>query len=95
MDGAAQSRDMQKAENSRKIMNKKGIKKIPGVSRVEVNGKIYEFVSDDNSHPNTNEIHYELQILAEEMIKAGYIPDTSWVTCDVETEGKKRTSVSS
>jgi pentatricopeptide repeat protein len=86
----AQSGDMNKAEELRELMDKKGIKKIPGISTVEVNGKIYEFVSDDNSHANIREIHAELQLLTEEMIKAGYNPDTSWVTRDIEHEEEKK-----
>jgi hypothetical protein len=81
---------MNKREELRALMDKKGIKKIPGISTVEVNERIYEFVSGDNSHPNIKEIHSELQLLAEEMIKAGYNPDTSWVTRDVESEEEKK-----
>jgi pentatricopeptide repeat protein len=86
----AQCGDMNKAEELRLLMDKRGIKKIPGVSTVDVNGKIYEFVSDDNSHPNIKEIHSELQLLTKELIKAGYNPDTSWVTRDVESEEEKK-----
>jgi pentatricopeptide repeat protein len=86
----AQSGNMNKAEDLRVLMDKKGIKKIPGISTVEVNGKIYEFVSDDNSHANIKEIHSELQLLTEEMIIAGYNPDTSWVIRDVESEEEKK-----
>jgi tetrahydromethanopterin S-methyltransferase subunit F len=31
-----------------------------------------------------------LQLLTEEMIKAGYNPDTSWITRDVESEEEKK-----
>jgi len=86
----AQCGNMDKAEELRALMDKKGIKKTPGISTVELNGKIYEFVSGDNSHPNIKEIHSELQLLTEEMIEAGYNPDTSWVTRDVETEEEKK-----
>jgi hypothetical protein len=55
-----------------------------------VNGKVYEFVSDDTSHPNIKEIHEELQLLTEEMMKAGYKPDISWITRDIEGEEEKK-----
>ncbi len=71
-------------------MDKRGIKKTPGVSTVEVNGKIYKFVSSDNSHPNIKETHEELQLLIEEMMKAGYEPDTSWITRDIVSEEEKK-----
>jgi pentatricopeptide repeat protein len=86
----AQSGNMKKREELRTLMDKRGIKKIPGVSTVELNGKIYEFVSDDNSHPNIKEIHEELQLLIEEMMKAGYEPDTSWITRDIVSEEEKK-----
>jgi len=85
-----QSGNMNKAEELRILMEKKAIKKIPGISTVEVNGKVYEFISDDNLHLNIKEIHEELQLLTEEMIEAGYDPDTSWVTRDVENEEEKK-----
>jgi pentatricopeptide repeat protein len=86
----AQSGDMNKAEELRTLMERKGIKKTPGISTVDVYGKVYEFISDDVSHPNIKEIHEELQLLTEEMIKAGYNPDTSWVTRVIESEQEKK-----
>ena len=73
-----------------KNKERKGIKKTPGISTVEVNGKIYESISDDKSNPNVSEIHNESQILTEEMIKAGYNADTSRITRDVESKEEKK-----
>jgi pentatricopeptide repeat protein len=84
-----QCRNMTKREELRTLMNRRGIKKIPGISTVDVNGKIYEFVSNDNSHPDIKQIHSELQLLTEEMIEAGYNPDTSWITRDIGSEEEK------
>jgi pentatricopeptide repeat protein len=86
----AQSGNMNKAERLRVLMERRGVKKIPGVSTVEVNGKIYQFVSNDSSHANIKEIHSELELLTEEMIKVGYKPDIGWVTRDVESEEEKK-----
>jgi len=86
----AECGDMNKREELRTLMDKKCIKKIPGISRVDVNGKIYEFLSDDNLHPNIKEIHEELELLLEDMLKAGYNPDTSCVTRNVEGEEEKK-----
>jgi len=86
----AQCGNMIKREEVRALMDKRGIKKMPGISTVDLNGKIYEFVSEDNSHPNIKEIHSELQLLTEEMIRAGYNPDTSWITRDIESEEEKK-----
>jgi hypothetical protein len=62
------------------------MKKLPGLYTVIVNGKVYIFLSDDSVHSNINEIDQELQLLTEEMIKANYIPDISWMIYDVESE---------
>jgi pentatricopeptide repeat protein len=86
----AQTGNMNKREELRTLMDKKGIKKIPGISTVEVNGKVYEFISDDSLHPNIKEIHEELQLLTEEIIEAGYNPDISWITRDIESEEEKK-----
>ena len=85
-----QSGNMDKAQELRTLMDTKGIKKIPGISKVELNGKMYEFVSDDHSHPNIKQIHKELQLLTKEIIKIGYNPDTSWITRDTESEEEKK-----
>jgi hypothetical protein len=86
----AQYGNMEKREEIRILMDRRSIKKIPVISTVEVNENVYEFVCDDNSHPNIKEIHSELQLLTEGMIKAGYNPDTSWITRDVESEEEKK-----
>ncbi len=86
----AQSGNKAKSDELRILMDKKGIKKIPGVSTVDVNGTSYRFVSDNNSHPNIKEIHSELQLLTEEMIKARYKPDTSWLIRDIDSEEQKK-----
>jgi len=86
----AQSGNMENRNRLRELMDARGIKKTPGLSLVEVNDKVYRFVSEDNSHPNINEINVELEKLTEEMIKAGYNPDTSWITRDIESEEEKK-----
>lgn len=52
-----------------------GLKKPPGCSYIEVQGKVHEFFADDQMHPCKNEIYAELQSLSRQMKKAGYVPD--------------------
>jgi pentatricopeptide repeat protein len=86
--------DKEKRAKIQDLMRKVGAKKVPGVSRVEVNGTIHSFVSEDDSHEDIKEIYHELSVLNREMMEAGYIPDTSLVTRELETEEEKLTAIS-
>jgi pentatricopeptide repeat protein len=78
--------DLSKAKNIRKLMDARGVRKIVDLSIVEVNGKLYQFVINDSSHPKIKEIHHQLQLLTEEIIKAGYNPENNWVMHDLSDE---------
>jgi hypothetical protein len=82
----AQMGDMNKREELGRLIDQRVIKKIPNFSTVEMNDEVYQFASDDTSHPNIKKINEEVQILTDDIIKAGYNPETSWVTRDIETE---------
>ncbi|WJX42741.1 hypothetical protein P8452_29938 [Trifolium repens] len=73
----------------RKLMMERGIKKTPGCSLMEMNGIVYEFVAGDKSHPQSKEIYSKLEKMKQELISAGYSPDTSEVFLDVGEEEKE------
>nr|KYP43835.1 Putative pentatricopeptide repeat-containing protein At3g15930 family [Cajanus cajan] len=73
----------------RKMMMEKGIKKTPGCSLMELNGNVYEFVAGDQSHPQSKEIYAKLENMMQDLIKAGYSPDTSEVFLDLGEEDKE------
>lgn len=73
----------------RKLMMERGIKKTPGCSLMEMNGIVYEFVAGDKSHPQSEEIYEKLENMKQELINAGYSPDTSEVFLDVGEEDKE------
>ncbi|GAB4858395.1 Putative pentatricopeptide repeat-containing protein At3g49142 [Ancistrocladus abbreviatus] len=73
----------------RLTMKKKGIKKTPGVSNVELKGQVYTFLVGDRSHPQSKEIYKELDLLAGKMKEAGYVPETDSALHDVEEEDKE------
>ncbi|XP_057831594.2 putative pentatricopeptide repeat-containing protein At2g01510 [Cryptomeria japonica] len=77
------------AAKIKKMMKDRGVKKETGYSWVEVKNRLYGFVVDDRSHAQTEEIYATLQNLDEQMKKAGYIPDSSFVLHDVEVEKKE------
>ncbi len=76
-----------KAHQVRKLMEERGIKKIPGATKVEINGMVHTLIAGDKSHPDTELIYAELDILLKELKAAGYVADTSWVIrTDIEAE---------
>ncbi|KAG8390364.1 hypothetical protein BUALT_Bualt01G0075800 [Buddleja alternifolia] len=73
----------------RLFMKGRGIKKIPGVSNVELDDRVHTFLAGDRSHPRTAEIYDELDILLGKMKEAGYVPKTDTALHDVEEEDKE------
>ncbi|XP_061340030.1 putative pentatricopeptide repeat-containing protein At3g15930 [Gastrolobium bilobum] len=73
----------------RKMMMERGIKKTPGCSLMELNGIVYEFVAGDQSHPQSKEIYAKLENMMQDLIYAGYSPDTSEVFLDIGEEDKE------
>ncbi|KAH7420315.1 hypothetical protein KP509_13G001600 [Ceratopteris richardii] len=71
------------AAKLRKIMIQRGIKKSQGWSSITVDGRVTEFSAGDTSHPQTSEIHSELDKITEEIKMMGYVPDTKLVLHDV------------
>ncbi|KAK6164074.1 hypothetical protein DH2020_000938 [Rehmannia glutinosa] len=65
-----------------------GMKKFPGYSVVEVNGKLHAFVVEDKSHPQYGEIMGILEEMENEMRDMGYVPKTEFVLHNVEEEVK-------
>eukprot|EP01018_Ginkgo_biloba_P008632 Gb_28758 [translate_table: standard] len=76
-------------EKVRKMMKEKRVKKVPGCSWIEVNNKVYAFLTGDRSHPQTQKIYAKLETLSRQMKSAGYVPDTDFVLRDVEDEQKE------
>eukprot|EP01018_Ginkgo_biloba_P023510 Gb_17379 [translate_table: standard] len=76
-------------EKVRTIMKKRGVKKMPGCSWIEVKNKVHAFLAGDKSHPQSDKIHAMLKSLVEQMKEAGYLPDTNFVLDDVEEEEKE------
>ncbi|KAL3838166.1 hypothetical protein ACJIZ3_022757 [Penstemon smallii] len=73
----------------RSIMKERGIKKIPGVSNVELRDQVYTFLAGDRSHPQSVEIYEELDLLLGKMKEVGYVPKTDTTLHDVEEEDKE------
>ncbi|CAN6472423.1 unnamed protein product [Victoria cruziana] len=67
----------------RKSMREKGLKKEPGLSWLEIQGRVHSFVMGDLSHPQIKEIKKTLEWLKEKLHRAGYVPDRNVVLHDV------------
>lgn len=80
----------QEKQRIRKMMEDRGIKKQPGLSRIEVGGKVHAFMANDRNHPELPAIHAELSRIVKEMYLAGYEPDTRFVLHDIDEAAKVR-----
>lgn len=74
----------------RSIMKGKGIKKMPGVSNVELNRQVHSFLSGDQSHPQAKKIYEELDVIVGKLKEVGYVPQTVSALHDVEEEDKEK-----
>lgn len=73
----------------RKTMKDKGIKKQPGLSSVEVDGSVHDFVMGDKAHPQTGKIYEMLAEMSMKLNEAGYTPNTSVVLQNIDEEEKE------
>ncbi|XP_072967838.1 pentatricopeptide repeat-containing protein At4g21065-like [Typha angustifolia] len=73
----------------RKAMSKRGIRKVPGCSLVELDGEIYEFIAGDDSHSQYKEIYEMVEEIGRKLKRAGYVPTTSEVLIDIDEEDKE------
>ncbi|XP_057952710.1 pentatricopeptide repeat-containing protein At4g38010 [Malania oleifera] len=64
----------------RRLMNDKGIRKVPGSSVIELNGKAHEFIVGATSHSQNEDIHVLLNILANQVCLEGNFSDPFLIT---------------
>ncbi|XP_068635896.1 putative pentatricopeptide repeat-containing protein At2g01510 [Aristolochia californica] len=72
----------------KKSMRCQGVKKVTALSWVEMKQKVFTFTSNDKTHWQIDEIRERLDMLAEQMEKLGYKPDTSCALHDEEENVK-------
>lgn len=61
----------------RRKMKSHGIQKRPGISSIEIDGGIHEFVAGDKSHSDTDAVYDILELLSYELGIYGYIQEAS------------------
>lgn len=79
----------EKKTKIREIMDKKGMRKTPGSTMIELNNEIYEFVAGDKSLKQYKEVYEMVDEIAREMKRAGYVPSTTEVLLDIDEEDKE------
>ncbi|XP_078436951.1 tetratricopeptide repeat (TPR)-like superfamily protein [Wolffia australiana] len=70
-------------------MLRKGVKKTPGKTLVEIGNSVWEFVMGDRSHPESEEIYAMVEEVAGRLRKEGYTAGTTAVLADIEDEEKE------
>ncbi|KAK7409808.1 hypothetical protein VNO78_00142 [Psophocarpus tetragonolobus] len=73
----------------REWMNKKGLVKPPGSSRIELDGAVHEFVMGDYNHPEANKIFVKLDEVLGNIRKNGYDPRVSEVLLEMDDKEKE------
>ncbi|KAM0953293.1 putative tetratricopeptide-like helical domain superfamily, DYW domain-containing protein [Dioscorea sansibarensis] len=77
------------AANCRLKMRDNQVVKTPGCSWIEVNNRVWEFFMGDRSHPESDRIYAFIRELGMKMKLAGYVPDTSLVSQNIDEEEKE------
>ncbi|KAL9235282.1 hypothetical protein vseg_010055 [Gypsophila vaccaria] len=72
--------------NVRRMMNDKGVKKTPGMSVIEMDGCIEEFIAGGRTHPKSQAIYAKLQEMLERIRGLGYVPETEGVLPEINEE---------
>ncbi|XP_010245184.1 PREDICTED: pentatricopeptide repeat-containing protein At4g21065 [Nelumbo nucifera] len=85
----ASERRWSDAQKVRKTMLRRGVRKFPGHSLVELGNCVHEFVMGDRSHPQNKEIYEKLEEIMILLKLEGYVPHTSAVLADIEEEEKE------
>ncbi|KAB2634219.1 pentatricopeptide repeat-containing protein [Pyrus ussuriensis x Pyrus communis] len=75
--------------NVRRLMNDRGVKKVPGFSMIELEGTVSEFIAGGGSHPQTKEIYSKVDEMLKCIRSAGYVPDTEGVLHDLDEEERE------
>ncbi|PWA42867.1 tetratricopeptide repeat (TPR)-like superfamily protein [Artemisia annua] len=63
-------------------MKNRGIEKSPGVSSIEINGIVYQFVAGDQSHVKSDHIYKMLDNLSHELMISGYLLEVNETLCE-------------
>ncbi|XP_020261400.1 pentatricopeptide repeat-containing protein At3g62890-like [Asparagus officinalis] len=75
----------------RTSMKDTGTRKVPGISSIELNGSVHEFITGDKSHSEIQRIYGMVDEMKRKLKLAGHVVDTSTVLLNVDEEEKENT----
>ncbi|XP_011031844.1 PREDICTED: pentatricopeptide repeat-containing protein At3g47530 [Populus euphratica] len=78
-----------KVTELKKFMKEKGIQTTPASSSIELKGKVHEFVVDDVSHPQKDEIYEMLDEISKQLKIAGYVAEIISELPNLDAEEKR------
>jgi len=73
----------------RTAMKIRDVRKVPGFSYTEIDGRIHKFVNGDQSHPSSREIYAKLDEIKFRIKAYGYAAETNLVLHDIGEEDKE------
>lgn len=73
----------------RQMMKDKGVRKPPGYSLIEIDGKIHEFTIGDKTHPEIDKIERMWEYILQKIKLAGYVGNTAETLFDIDEEEKE------
>jgi pentatricopeptide repeat protein len=76
----------EEAAQMRRLMQQRGINKVPGQSWIQLKNQVHSFVMGDRCHPHSTEIYSYLDELIARLKEIGYSTDAKLVMQDVEEE---------
>ncbi|OWM85426.1 hypothetical protein CDL15_Pgr019050 [Punica granatum] len=76
----------EEAAKIRSQMQKRGLKKVPGQSWIQLKNTVHTFIMGADTHPNSSEIRSFLDELIERSKEIGYLPHAKLVMQDVGQE---------
>ncbi|KAK9152590.1 hypothetical protein Sjap_000070 [Stephania japonica] len=79
----------EEVDKLRGVVKSLGLKKKPGCSWTEINGRAHLFLGGDVLHQQAKEIYKLLEALPKQMKASGYVPDTKFALHDVSEEEKE------
>ncbi|KAL2469871.1 Pentatricopeptide repeat-containing protein [Abeliophyllum distichum] len=85
----ARERRWENVGEVRKSMKHKGISKERGLSKIEMDNEVHEFLTADRAHKQADEIYTKLNEVVDKLKDEHYAPNTSCILVDLDEDEKR------
>ncbi|XVE88228.1 hypothetical protein DITRI_Ditri19aG0052100 [Diplodiscus trichospermus] len=85
----AEAEKWEEVKKMREKIGRKGLRKNPGCSWIEIKGKVNLFVAGNSSHPQSKKIESLLKKLRRKMKEQGYFPKAKYALINADEKQKK------